>query len=892
MGRHNDEGVTLVEVLIASIILLLTMLPMGILLTQVSSDAADARQRQAGLQLADSWVEILSNSQPPVGLNGSVLTSSVSGKPPPPIAPAGTKAPSNTLGGTTYTVSAVYGEFLASDVLGSQSDLCSDGQPPSATHPGVIDLKVTVYWDGGAHQLSVTTAINYPKPGLQTQGFLAISVSNDGLTDVNDNTAQSRLLAVPVTITEVAGAPPSGPITLSPNPFTLYPDDNGCIFAQVPVGTYDVSVQQPTQGSPVSFGTYSGAPPFVTTSGSTTEDQPNQTVTVTAETTVSLSYFDEGINTSINYGGPSAVDTGVSCPNAASMTCIALGDATSGASAAWGGAGSTWSSTALASGTSLNAVDCTTAATAYCVGVGYGSTGPIIVTTSSSFNSPSNDTVPAGVTDLTQVTCLSANGCYAVGTSNAGPVLLAGDVGPGTDKWVTVAHPGITFTAINSLSCPTAGTCELSYTGAAAAPGVLRLDGDPALLGINPFWSPFISSDTLPGPGVVTSVGTITCPSTTTCFATAVGDQSSPSDPTVITVDVQPSGPSGWISESSFPTNASSVTSLSCTPTTCVAIGTATGAPAVWTGDVSGAVTAHSWVQANNIPTSVAAVTSVACGNPVSTDTADCAITAITSATSGQLLTGSLYNTSWAWNFATLPAADSVQYFLGVSCESPPSSTNNTCAAVGATAGAPVILSSATGTKGTWNDVTPATLPGAVVTGIPLETAPTGTTSWTPQIPAAGSLNATTLPYPLFPAANGYQIAASNCQPVPLGILTGNLSAPPGGTATATVPLGLLPLQLIGTTGAPVSGGIVTLTSPPCGTSTSASYNMPVSDATGLTMASVPYGTYSYTDTIGSSAVAHTAVTIIVGANSVQVQSTSSGPWVTYYLPTIVPVAA
>ena len=877
---------TLIEVLIASIILLLTMLPMGILLTSVSSDAADARQRQSALQLADSWVEILSNSQPPPGLNGSVLTPQ--GPPPAPTAPAGTTAPSNIVGGTTYAVTAVYGEFLANNTVGSQSDLCTNGQPPDSQHPGVIDLKVTVYWDNGSRQLSVTTAINYPKPGLQTQGFLAVNLSNDGQTDANGVSAQARLMALPVTITEVAGAPPSGPITMNPATITLYPDGNGCVFAQVPVGTYNVSVQQPTEGTPISFNNYSGAPPFVTPSGSTTNAQNGQAVTVTAETTVQLSYFDEGINTSVNYGGPSAVDGGVSCPNAASITCIALGDATSGASAAWGGAGASWNSTALAAGTSLNQVDCTTASSAYCVGVGYGTTGAIIMTTSSSVNSLASDTVPAGVTDLTQVTCLSAHGCYAVGTSGSGPVLVAGEVGPGTDKWVTVAHPGITFTGINSLACPTTSTCELSYSGAGGTPGVLRLDGDPALLAINPLWSPVISSDALPAP--VTSVGAITCPSTTSCIATAVGDQSSPTDPTVISVGVALVGPSSWTSESTFPTGASSVTALSCTVTTCVAIGSATGAPAVWTGDLTNAT--HNWTQANGIPTSVVAVTSVACGNPAAGDTADCAVTAITTSASasGQLISGSLTNGSWAWNFANLPAGDSVQYFMGVSCESPASTTNATCSAVGATAGAPVILSSASGTAGTWNDVTPATLPGAVVTGIPLETSPSGTSSWTPQIPAGQTPNATTLPNILYPQAGGYSIVAGDCPAEATGTATANLTALPGGTATATIPLGLLPLQLIGTTGAPVSGGVITLTSQSCPGADS--YNMPVSDATGITMASVPYGTYSYTDTIGGSAVAHTAVTIIVGANSIQVRSTTAGPWITYYLPSIVPVAA
>jgi len=858
---------------------------MGILLTSVSSSAADARQRQAALQLADSWVEILSNSQPPTSTDpttpGSVLTNT----PQTPVAPAGTQTPSSTLGGINYTVQAGYYESLTNTV--GQSDLCSAGQPPSPTHPGVIRLTVNVTWDAsGHHSIAVTTEINYPKPGLQAEGFLAINLANNGQLDVNGNTATSRLKALPVTITQL-----SGQSALTPNPYTLYSDDNGCIFAQVPTGNYDIAVNQPTAGNPASFTGYSGAPPFVNTSGSTDDSQNGQQVTVTAETVVQLDPFDEGIYGSIAYGGASAMDGGVNCPGSASIPCITVGDGPSGASAAWGGANSAWATTSLGAGTRLNQVDCTTAASAYCVGVGYGSSGAIIMSTPSSPNSLTSDTVPAGVTDLSQATCLSDHGCYALGTSNAGPVLLAGEVGPGVDRWVVVPHPGITFTSLNSMACPTALTCELTYVGSGWVPGVLRLDGDPAMLATNPLWSPVIASDSLPA--VVTAIGSLACPSSTTCLATAVGDQSSSSDPTVITVGVALSGPSTWTSESTFPTNASSVTALSCSGTICVAIGAATSTAAVWSGDLSNAT--HSWVQANNIPNAVpiATVTGVACGNPASGDTADCAVTGITSAASaaGILLDGSLTNGSWAWNNASVPGADLVQYFLGVSCESPVSSGNTTCAAVGATAGGPIVQSTATGPGGTWNDVTPSSLPGAVVTGIPVEIAPAGTVSWSTQVNAGQTPNATAIQNPLYPQASGYSIAAGDCPSAATSTSTANLNAAAGGTATATVPLGLLPIALITPDGSPEAGATVTLTSlatSPCPLGDH--YNLPPTDVTGVTMTSVPYGTYSYTVTQGGTAVAHTAVTIVVGADSVQRQSVTAGPWVTYYLPSLVTV--
>lgn len=857
------------------------MLPMGILLTTVSSASTDARQRQAALQLADSWVEILSNSQPPTSTDpatpGSVLTNT----PQTAVAPAGTRTPPTTLAGTTFTVQAAYSETLVT--TGSQSDLCTAGQPPSPSHPGVIQLLVTVTWDAnGNHTLSEATEINYPKPGLQTEGFLAINLTNNGQNDVNGNLASDRIRALPVTINQVSGSSP-----IVPNPYVLHSDPNGCIFAQVPVGIYDISIGQPTAGNPTEFKGYSGAPPFVTPTGSTSDVQSAQQVDVTAEAVVQIDAFDEGIYGNMNYGGASAVDGGVTCPIAPSIKCITYGDGPTGATTAWGGAGATWATTSLASGTQLNQVACTTATAAYCVGVGFNASGGTIVSTPSSVNSLISDTVPAPVTDLTQVVCMSNDGCYALGTSNAGPVLLAGSVGPGTDRWIIVPHPGITFTTLNSLACPTSTTCELSYTGSAGTPGILRLVGDPAMLASNPSWVPTLTSDV--PPTVVTSIGSISCPTASVCEATAVGDASSPGDPTVITVDVASSDL--WNSESRFPTNASSVTALSCTGTTCVAIGTATTKPAVWTGDLTGP--AHGWVQSNGIP-SLAAVTGVACGNPSPGSAVDCAITGISSSTSasGALLDGSLTGGSWVWNTVSVASSSAIQYYLGVACGSPASVANATCAAVGATPSGPVVLSTASGPGGTWNDVTPSSMPGAMVTGIPVETAPSGTTSWTTQVVAGQPTNATTIPPVLYPQASGYSIAAGDCPAEATSTAIANLNAAPGGTATATVPLGLLPLSLVASNGTPVVGAVITLTSI---TSLSCpatdAYNLPVTDATGTTATSVPYGSYSYTVTAGGTATAHTAVTLIVGANSIQEQATNGGAWTTYYLPSTVPVA-
>ncbi len=459
-------------------------------------------------------------------------------------------------------------------------------------------------------------------------------------------------------------------------------------------------------------------------------------------------------------------------------------------------------------------------------------------------------------------------------------------MGAGADRWIVVPHPGVTVTSLDAIACPTTTTCEVSDAGSAGAAGVIRLDGDPGTLAVDPLWVPSVSTDTLPT--AVRSVGTLACPTATTCLATAVGDNAGPGDATVITVPVSPVGGSTWVPESTFPTGASTVTGISCTTTTCIAIGTATGAAAVWTADLTGAT--HAWSQATGFPSSVLAVTSVACGSPALGDTADCAVAAITSSPSGsgELLDGSLTNGSWVWNPAPVPADEGLQYLLGVSCMTPAAPGTATSAAVGATPGGPVVLTSANGPSGTWTDQTPGGLSGEVATGIPLEISPSDTTSWTTQVPAGQTPNATTLPNVLYPQPPGYSIAAGDCPTEATSTAIANLNAQPGGIAQVTVPLGTIPLQLVTSTGAPVSGATVTLTSTTCGGADS--YNLPVTDPTGETTAAVPYGSYSYTVTQGSTAVAHTAVTITVGGSTVQV--TTAGSTVTDYLPGVAQVQA
>ncbi len=875
----------------AFVILLITVLPLTYLLTSAVSSAANARQRTAALQLADSWLEVLSNSSLPT-TNGAIITNS----PQNPatfsgITAATTQIPKSTLAGTAFSVTA---EFTTQSVNNQgQSDLCSSGQPPSPSHPAVILLQVKVTWNNGNNSVTDTTAVNYPQPGLQTQGFLAVQLSNSGSLDVNGNVATDRLQAVPVNLQETAQGNAFDPwVSNNANhTLTLYPDENGCVFAQVPVGSYTVTTSQPTSGTPATFTGYSGTPPFVNTGGGTT-DTSSTTVAVTAETTVQLDSFDEGITSSVAYGASSAVDGGVTCPGTNSLVCVSTGNGTAGASASWGGTGSNWSSTTFSGISALAPVSCTSGGSPTCVGVGYNAAGGVIRTTSSDLGTTSTDTPPAGVTDITQVACPSANGCYALGTTALGPVLLAGAVGQtpaSNDKWVVVAPPSTTFSNLASVACPTSSTCEVSGTDvvgvAPATPVVLRLDGDPATLATNGAWLPTFSNDTLPA--AVKAVGKITCPTSTLCEALATGDGTSATDATVLTATIAAAPPSTWVLESTFPSGATSATDISCTSTTCVAIGSASGTAAVWTADLT--QLPHDWSVASGIPASVSAVSSVACGQPSSGDAADCvmAANATSAASTGELLEGALStNGGWAWNPVSLPSSVNALYFTGVACEPSPSAGRSVCAAVGAAAGGPIIAAAPNGPGGGWSLRTPSSLPGAAVSGIPLQTAPATTTNWQTQVTAAQATptNATSLPNVLYPQPNGYFVSAGDCLGEAVTPAQTALNAAPGGSASVTIPLNLLPLQVVTPAGVPVSGATVKLTAATAGCPAD-TYTLPVTDAYGYTQTSIPYGTYSYTVTKGGVTTSPAGVTLVAKTSSAVSKFLNATLVSTTYLP-------
>jgi Tfp pilus assembly protein PilV len=896
---QTDSGISLVEVMVAFTILMITMVPIGYLLTSAVGAASNARQREAALQLADSWIEILSNSSVPTNSNTGLPATGnwLSAQSNPALTdPGGSQQPITTLANTVYSVEAYYSYQAVNNPTG-QTDLCNGGQV-GFTNPITIELQVKVTWDAGRQQLLDST--NFQQP-LQapTYGYLAVQLGNSQLLDASGfNKAVDRLQAVQVTITDKT----TNTVLATPTP-----DTNGCVFVAIPTNAatnlsdpLSVSVGQPATNSLIG---YTGIPPFVTTSGATTDTSGSVypsgvQVTAGAKTVVDLDDFNQGVNdydeamtTSLAYGGASAVDGGVECPGTTQLPCLTTGSGPSTAGAAWGGSGSAWSSATLSGVNNLNQVACTSAASPTCVGVGEGSGAGVVLTTKTDLGTITMATVPPGpsgqqITDVTQVTCPSSDGCYALGTlANGNPVLLAGAVGqaPNAGAWQVVAAPAsTTFDQLSSIACPTSTTCEL--TGSATVgnglpqPEIFRLDGDPAGL------APTITTDSLSTQGnspTVSEVGQITCPTSTECLALDIGDAHSPTEPGILVATniaptpTPPATPtaSAWVNEPQFPTGAQSITAISCSSTNCVAIGTSGGAAAVWTGDLTQSPDA--WAPATIPPGAILAATSVACGQPAGGDTANCVVAVAPQSGPGQLLDGSLTAGTWNWNLIGGPS--DIQYYVGVACESPPSASQSTCAAVGATASGPVVTTSANGPAGPWSDQTPSSLSGAYVSGIPVATSAGSSGNWTNPV-AAGQPN-TTLGY-LYPQPLGYSVAAADCAAEANAAPSATLSALAGGSASVTIPLGLIPLQVVGPTGSPVAGATITLTAatPSCPADT---YTLPATDPSGLSQTSVPYGSYAYTITAGATSVTGT---IQVNTNSVAIGGTTT------YLPTPVEV--
>lgn len=803
--RFGDAGFSLVEVMIAFVILLIVLVPIASVLTNSISQAASSRERLTALSVAEQYIEILNNSGPHLATGQPVVDTTVVETATPLVR-----------SGVAYTVDS---RFSWAAAHGKNPDLCTSGSAPK-----VMAVRVTVHWSHTTHEVTDSTIVNYPPAGLPTKGFLAVDVVGDPASGPPADQGvgwTTRVKTVPVTV-QTPPAPALPTYTT-----TVYPDGYGCVFLQVAPGTYSVAVASPNV-----------TPPWVVNADEATAQTQSPFTVDIGQVTLASFQYDQGAVVGLRYPSTTAVEGGVSCPAAGTILCLATGQSpTSTARPASTPVAdvsvrtsSGWSVQHLSGMSRVAGTAC--AGSARCVAVGYrlttyGSGAAVAAAASAPATAAAPsfgaDAVPSGVTSLSAVSCPSAGTCLATGTGTAGPVLLTGTVGAGSVSWSADTLPA----GVSALSPPTCASATACYAAA-------TVSGAAAILSPSATTSHTWVADTLPATPATTAVGQIACPATTTCYATgstasapeilslgsgttwmadtmpagvtlsSLGALTCPSSTTcyVAAEEATPRGallslspPSAWALDAAPTTTA--ISQLGCTgANACIALGSTTTGPVVLRP-----VSATSWA-AGTLPGTMT-VDSLS-GAVCPTSTYCVAVGTATSSGRTDAVILSL-GTSGTWRSDTLPSSLQPVFFSGVDC------TATVCTAPGATeSGAVYLDGTVPGTA--WSDGTPSPgVAGMYAAGVPIAASnPNLKTSSTLLVTAPASDAAQV--GPLFPFAAGYSVAAAECASELATASTTVASAPGSTTATAALPMGLLPVAVTTLAGNPVGGASITAT--------------------------------------------------------------------------------
>lgn len=862
LGRH-EEGIGLIEVVIAFAILMAVLVPTATLLSNVIGQSASARERLTALSLAEQWIEVLNNTPlPSTGRNTTTATSL-------PKTNTSILQKSGTVRSTVAY--SIYAEFTWAPAEGSNPDLCT-----SSLAPKLLDLAVTVTWNPD-HKITDTTIINYPPPGLPKNGFLAVQVNGDPATnpplDASSRPWKTRVQSVPVTISSRSTA------THQFTSGTLHPNQYGCVFEEVPLppGKYKVSVADPTGATPSWVANDDEA---------TSETQSTLIVTTGQVTTVTFAY-DEGSLVDLQYPSTTATEGGVTCPGEGSIVCVVTGqapaDATKPASTPTAELSvrtpTGWKLEHPSGITRVAGVAC--ARSVRCIAVGYHESGGVF--TGASVSSPTSapnftaDTVPSGVVALDGIVCPSSADCYAWGQGSSGVVILSAVVSTSGVTWTT--DTGLTgISSVSDVVCPAASTCY-AVAEAASGPAILSLGSasawstdtlptTPAVTGLTQLACPGTatcyalgstsggaailslksagtatawSADTLPTTPVPTNVSEITCPSASTCYV--IGTKRS--GVTVSGAVLSVATATKW-SFSTLTTAVTDLSDLTCpTSTACFAVGSKASAPSIVSRSTPGSWAVDSVPSADSVST-------------VSCITVSSAVRcfALGTATSGGLARAVIFSraTGISWNLDTLLTGPSPVWFSGVGCD------GAACVAAGASETGAVYLTGAPDST-TWKDATSAVTLSAAA-GMYLADTPISVSN--PNLSPASTIEVTAPAAdasrigPLFPFASGYSVAAAEC-PSEVASASAAVSSVPGGTSKAKLPMGLLPVEVVTSKGSPVAGATVTaaISDPTCvpltplSGSNPASFGLETTGAFGLSELAVIYDTYKVTVTAG-----------------------------------------
>lgn len=777
-ARHGEEGLGLLEVMIAFTVLLTLIIPISLLEGTLSQQAANSNQRVAADQVAESWLEQL-GVQNPLGTQFPITAGPFD----------------TTVGGELYK--AWYTLSLTSN---NGVSLCTSGVPQ------LVDASVTVKW--GINDQNVIEESTHFNPSSQilgpNNGFLAIPIRLNTAADPSGNTWPDRAQAIPITIT---GGSPTTTIVANPDP-------SGCVFVEVPSGTYTISLGAPNSNN----ASFVAAPtvPFV--------EPPNiappitlstsYTVTPLQTTLVPAIFFDEGSEVSLDSPSLTLVDQGVVCTQSDS-TCLALGEGPTSTGTGEGylssGSLTTWSGT--------NAVpqvarfDVASCGASTCLAVGVAPGGGLEYSTG---GSATPITTLGSVSSIQQLSCTGSLYCAGLGTNGSSLVTVTFD---GTN-WSTVATTGwpsnlTSLTQVSDLTCPASGSCyAIGTPPSPTAPEFLSLSGTT--------WS------SIALPSGDTSASQLTCPGTTStspCFALGSAND-------MITLSSA--------TATSSNTGITGVSLLSCSSTTsCSVIG----------GASSNTYSSGAWsATPASLPSGVETATDLECpaGSSV------CYAMGNTSASAAGEVPVPIVLSGESWTpTSTIPANT---WLSGLTCP-----TASVCYATAVlSSGKPRVFVLQGGTSGTWSKVTLSSSQGWA-DGVPCSDNPYANCQ-SPLLPIQIETGATPTVFPnsalpsstpwetLYPTSGGYSLWASTCT-APSDAAA--INATPGGTTTVAPAMGLLAVQATGAAG-PISGATVTATLTSCSSDGGLAVTLPPTGSDGLTSLAVPPGTYSISVTSGS----------------------------------------
>ena len=758
---------------------------------------------------------------------------------------------------------------------------------------------------------------------VQVNGF----PSGNPSADVNGVSFASRVAEESVTIEAVSGGLASPPaIPLSPDSVGC------TIFEVAPGNYEVMTSQGTAPGSSYTCNNDEVAEPYspYTTTSTVAVDQAlitNVTVQCDEGADVNLGYPS---TTAVEDGITCPTTTTVGCLALGESSTSSGSTSAQGAVATFSKSASTWGiGTGLGALVRVNATACTGGATNVCVAVGYGASGGAVAyATSTSPNTWTSSTV-SGVADpitavqcpsasecyaianpvssgqayilqgavtssavtwsvapvsgisassistLSQLVCASTNACFALGTSGSSPLImdLPNVTSPGT--WIDntpvlstllgtlLGALGLGSSTLTQIACPSASLCLAGGTavellgGAVVGYSLYITTSNPASLAWNYLALPS-------GLSLLSGWSALTCDGTALCLAVLT---TSSGHPYIVTTPGSSVGLLSWTNTSGL-SSITSVNQMSCTGSgpICFATASVTSASTTPTTLLNLPASSSTWATNTGLPTTPVSYNGLSCTS------AQCFIYG---ASSTAAFIDSLNSTSGtpAWTADTLPntVATSTLFVSGVACEG----TTTTCEATGASETRGQLLDYSSGTT-TWSvDSASNSLVGLYQAGLPIEINNTGlqpSTTLEDWAPASSTSTDDTEIGPLFPFST-YGVGAGDCPAEDAYWVSVSTPAiAPGDIATntlsATIPLGLLPIQATNASGSPISGATISIAvdtatgyDTSCATTQTAltgastnptSWSLSTSGVDGLSRVAVMYQDYKVTVTSGA----------------------------------------